>query len=415
MLKRLARLILRLGGWTALGESPDTPKAVFIAAPHTSNWDGFWALTYKVAVGLDVRFFAKHSLFWFPLGILLRGLGGIPLDRAQATSAVDQAVAMFEVEEKFFFALAPEGTRALRDAWKSGFYRIAKAARVPVFLCVMDYGNKQIGIAGRLDLSDDMEADLKKCAEFYEGFEGRWPKNTTPVRFTRQEGAHKRPIRSFVRRSGRLTPSQEKALADLWPDIGIEHKARLLDLEAVFGRNAPTVVEIGFGNGDTLVQQASDNPDKNYIGIEVHEPGVGHCLLSAKKAGISNLRLLIHDAIDVFTEQIPLASLSRVNLYFPDPWPKKRHHKRRIVQHDFLELIANRLQDDGTLNIATDWANYAEHIDEVLTQSDRFDCTLRREHDGDRALDRPRTKFEQRGLKKGHRIYDWKFTRSTKI
>jgi tRNA (guanine-N7-)-methyltransferase len=201
----------------------------------------------------------------------------------------------------------------------------------------------------------------------------------------------------------------------LWPDIGIEHKAQLLDLEAVFGRKAPTVVEIGFGNGDTLVQQASDNPDKNYIGIEVHEPGVGHCLLSAKKAGISNLRLLMHDAIDVFTEQIPLASLSRVNLYFPDPWPKKRHHKRRIVQHDFLELIADRLQDAGTLNIATDWANYAEHIDNVLAQSDRFDCTLRREHDGDRPLDRPRTKFERRGLKKGHRICDWKFTRSTKI
>jgi len=313
-------------------------KAVFIAAPHTSNWDGFWALVYKVSIGLDVRFFAKQSLFWFPLGSLLRSLGGVPLDRAQATSAVDQAVALFAAEDKFFFALAPEGTRALRDAWKSGFYRIARAAGVPVFLGVMDYGNKQIGIAGRLDLSDDMEADLEKCAKFYAGIEGRCPKNTTPVRFTNQEGPHRRPIRSFVRRSGRLTPSQQKALADLWPDIGIEYEERLLDLEAVFGRKAPTVVEIGFGNGDTLVQQASDNPDKNYIGIEVHEPGIGHCLLSAKKAGISNLRLLMHDAIDVFTEQIPLASLSRVNLYFPDPWPKKRHHKRRIVQHDFLEL-----------------------------------------------------------------------------
>ena len=414
MLRRLAHLILRLVGWTALNASPDAPKAVVIAAPHTSNWDGIWALTYKVAVGLDIRFFAKQSLFWFPLGTLLRGLGGIPLNRDQARSAVDQAVAMFEAEENFYFALAPEGTRALRDVWKSGFYRIAKAANVPVLLGVIDYGNKRIGIAGRLDLSDNMEADLEKCAKFYAGIEGRWPKNTTPVRFNNEQETHRRPIRSFVRRTGRLTPSQQKALEALWPVLGIEYSTEQLDLGAVFGREAPTIVEIGFGNGDTLVQQASENPDKNYIGIEVHEPGVGHCLLKATEAGVSNLRLLMHDAIDVLAQQIPLASLSRVNLYFPDPWPKKRHHKRRIVQQDFLELIADRLQDDGTLNIATDWANYAEHIDAVLAQSDRFTCTLRREHDGDQPLDRPRTKFELRGLRKGHRIYDWIFTRFTK-
>ena len=140
---------------------------------------------------------------------------------------------------------------------------------------------------------------------------------------------------------------------------------------------------------------------------------MGHCLLKATEANLGNLRLLMHDAIDVLTQQIPLASLSRVNLYFPDPWPKKRHHKRRIVQQNFLELVADRLQAGGTLNIATDWANYAEHIDEALTESDRFSCTHRREHDGDQPLDRPRTKFERRGLKKGHRIFDWIFTRLT--
>lgn len=183
MLRRLARFILWLGGWTAVGEIPDVPKAILIAAPHTSNWDGIWALTYKVAVGLDVRFFAKQSLFWFPLGNLLRSLGGVQLNRSRATSAVDQAVAMFEAEEHFFFGLAPEGTRALRDAWKSGFYRIAKAANVPVFFGVLDYGNKQVGITGRLDLSDDVAADLEKCADFYAGVEGRWPEKTTPVRF----------------------------------------------------------------------------------------------------------------------------------------------------------------------------------------------------------------------------------------
>jgi tRNA (guanine-N7-)-methyltransferase len=135
-------------------------------------------------------------------------------------------------------------------------------------------------------------------------------------------------------------------------------------------------------------------------------------MLKAEEARIDNLRLLMHDAIDVLTHQIPLASLSRVNLYFPDPWPKKRHHKRRIVQPDFLALIEGRLDNNGTLNIATDWANYAEHIDEVLSQSALFVCVERREHDGDQPLDRPRTKFELRGLRKGHRIYDWCFTKS---
>jgi len=222
-----------------------------------------------------------------------------------------------------------------------------------------------------------------------------------------------RTIRSFVRRTGRLTPSQKKALEEHWPQFGVSFSPLLLDLPAIFGRSAPVVLEIGFGNGDTLVQQATNNPDKDFIGIEVHEPGVGHCLLKARDADISNLRLIMHDAIEVLTEQIAARSLSRVNLYFPDPWPKKRHHKRRIVQHDFLKLLADRLKADGALNIATDWANYAQHIDEVLSQSDRFICAERREHDGDRPLDRPRTKFEQRGLRKGHGIFDWRFLKPT--
>ena len=220
----------------------------------------------------------------------------------------------------------------------------------------------------------------------------------------------RRTIRSFVRRTGRLTPSQEKALIELWPQYGLKFADRPLDLKNVFGRSAPIVLEIGFGNGETLVRQAADNPDKNFIGIEVHEPGVGHCLLKAREAGVNNLRLISHDAIEVLSSQIGTRTLSRVNLYFPDPWPKKKHHKRRIVQHDFLRLIADRLIARGTLNVATDWANYAEHIDEVLSESDRFECTQRREHDGDQPADRPQTKFERRGLKKGHRIFDWRFT-----
>lgn len=228
-----------------------------------------------------------------------------------------------------------------------------------------------------------------------------------------QDPEHKRSIRSFVRRAGRLTPSQKKALEELWPSVGIDYATKLLDLRALFGREAPTVLEIGFGNGESLVQQAEENPDKDFIGIEVHAPGVGHCLLKARDAGIDNLRLLIHDAIEVLTNQVPEHSLSRVNLYFPDPWPKKRHHKRRIVQHDFLALVADRLQAGGTFHIATDWAPYAEHIDAVFSRSDRFSCEKRREHDGDRPLDRPRTKFEQRGLGKGHQIWDWCFIKST--
>ena len=221
--------------------------------------------------------------------------------------------------------------------------------------------------------------------------------------------SHKRTIRSFVRRTGRITPSQQTALDELWPEFGLEYEPVLLDFEALFGRAAPRTLEIGFGNGETLVEQAAANPGVDFLGIEVHEPGVGHCLLKARDAGIDNLRVVIHDAIDVLRNQAPLESLARVNLYFPDPWPKKRHHKRRIVQPAFLDLVADRLETGGRFNIATDWANYAEHIDEVLAASARFRCIERREHDGDAPLDRPRTKFEARGLKKGHRICDWSF------
>ena len=221
-----------------------------------------------------------------------------------------------------------------------------------------------------------------------------------------------RSIRSFVRRAGRLTPSQQSALDELWPDFGIDFQPGLLDFGQLFGRDAPVVLEIGFGNGESFVQQAATSPDKAFIGIEVHDPGVGHCLIAARDAGVTNLKLIAHDAIEVLDEQIPLASLQRINLYFADPWPKKRHHKRRIVQSEFLERCADRLAPDGSLHIATDWANYAEHIDEVFAKSTRFTCIERREHAGDKPLDRPETKFERRGLRKGHRIWDWRFDKT---
>lgn len=217
----------------------------------------------------------------------------------------------------------------------------------------------------------------------------------------------RRTIRSFVRRAGRITASQQRALDSLWPQYGVEFDARPLDLRLLFGRVAPVVLEIGFGNGESLVEQAAGNPDKNYIGVEVHEPGVGHCLLQVEASGIRNLRIIMHDAVEVLTQQVPAASLARINLYFPDPWPKKRHHKRRIVQESFIALLADCLAKRGTLHIATDWADYAAHIDEILSQSDRFVRLERREHGGEAPLDRPQTKFERRGLRRGHRIIDW--------
>ena len=219
----------------------------------------------------------------------------------------------------------------------------------------------------------------------------------------------KRPVRTFVRRTGRLTPGQERALDVLWPRYGLEYCAEALNCEAVFGRQAPVVLEIGFGNGETLVAQAAANPEKDFVGIEVHEPGVGHCLMHAEAAGIANLRVISRDALDVLENQVPPQSLSRLNLYFPDPWPKKRHHKRRIVQPEFLLLVHSRLVDGGRLHIATDWENYALHIDGIFDDAKQFGLVERREHSGDAPLDRPTTKFEKRGLGKGHKIFDWVF------
>ncbi|MEM9402739.1 MAG: tRNA (guanosine(46)-N7)-methyltransferase TrmB [Pseudomonadota bacterium] len=225
------------------------------------------------------------------------------------------------------------------------------------------------------------------------------------------EARFHRAIRSYVRRAGRLTESQQRAIDELWPSVGIEYAAEPLDLNAAFGRTAPLTVEIGFGNGDTLVQLAAASPTMNFLGIEVHEPGIGHCLIATRDAGINNLRLIAHDAVEVLDHQLTAGSIQRLNLYFPDPWPKKRHHKRRILNATFLERIHCRMADAASLHIATDWANYAEHIDELFADTEWFELDARREHDGDAPIDRPVTKFERRGLRKGHRIVDWRFLR----
>lgn len=191
VLQRIARLLLRLGGWAPVGGVLDAPKAVVIAAPHTSNWDGVWALIYRVAVDLDVKFFVKKSLFWFPLSTVLRWLGAVELDRDRAVNAVQQAVDRFDQSESYYFGLAPEGSRSLKPGWKSGFYRIARAADVPVYLGFLDYRNKRVGIGPRVDLTGDRETDLATIREFYDDIQGRWPGQSTPIVFHQDKTVRK--------------------------------------------------------------------------------------------------------------------------------------------------------------------------------------------------------------------------------
>ena len=216
------------------------------------------------------------------------------------------------------------------------------------------------------------------------------------------EQNHHRRVRSFVRRPGRLTPGQQRALDELLPIHGIGKDC--IDLRTAFDRPAPLVVEIGCGNGQALAWMAANETDKNFVGIEVHEPGVGRLLRSVEADGLDNVRVIMRDAVEVLGEQCTPASLDEVRIYFPDPWPKKRHHKRRLVQAPFLELLASRMAPGGCLHLATDWAPYAEWMLEALARVSAF------ENQGNPFVDRPgwrpKTHFEQRGQRKGHEIFD---------
>jgi len=212
-----------------------------------------------------------------------------------------------------------------------------------------------------------------------------------------------RRIRSFVKREGRLTPGQETAIKIGWPLFGLDPNTPIKP-EELFPNSNPITLEIGFGNGESLVDMAEANPNNNYIGIEVHRPGVGHLLRRVLEKGLSNVRVFDTDAIEVLQHAIPDHSLDCIQLFFPDPWHKKRHHKRRIVQTEFLNLIHTKLKAGGLFHAATDWENYAEHMMDTLNSHPHFGNT--NDAYAERPAHRPLTKFENRGLRLGHGVWD---------
>ncbi len=221
-----------------------------------------------------------------------------------------------------------------------------------------------------------------------------------------------RPIRSYVLRQGRLTAGQERAFAELWPRYGVEIGSGPLDLAALFGNANPVWLEIGFGNGETLLHLAAAHPDRNYLGVEVHRPGVGHLLLRLDAAGIGNVRVIRHDAVEVLRDAVQPGSLAGVYLFFPDPWHKTRHHKRRIVQPELVELLARTIGPGGVFHAATDWEDYARHMLQVLDAADDlFENTAGAGNYAPRPEERPETRFERRGQRLGHGVWDLVFRR----
>ncbi|HSH07454.1 MAG TPA: tRNA (guanosine(46)-N7)-methyltransferase TrmB [Burkholderiales bacterium] len=218
-----------------------------------------------------------------------------------------------------------------------------------------------------------------------------------------------RPIRSYVLRQGRTTAAQQRAVEALTPKYGIAYAEALIDARAVFGRDAPLVVEIGSGMGETTLEIAKADPAIDFIAIEVHTPGVGSLLRGIEAAELANLRVIRHDALEVLEHMIPDGSLAGIHLFFPDPWPKKRHHKRRIVQPAFAALAARKLAPGGLLHAATDWPDYAEQILGVLAAEPLLENTA--EAYAPRPERRPRTKFEARGERLGHPVFDLVFKR----
>jgi len=217
---------------------------------------------------------------------------------------------------------------------------------------------------------------------------------------------HHPPIRSYVLRQGRMTPGQQRAFAELWPHFGLTPPTVTLEFQQIFANSNPVYLEIGFGNGKALAEAADLHPHNNYLGVEVHGPGVGHLMIKLAEQQSSNVRILQTDAMDLLRHRIPPNSLSGVFLFFPDPWPKKKHHKRRIVQAEFVKLIQCALKPGGYLHMATDWEHYAQQMMAVCSAADGFVNQAGTGNFSPRPQERPLTKFERRGKKLGHRVWD---------
>lgn len=225
------------------------------------------------------------------------------------------------------------------------------------------------------------------------------------------EGKYIRKVRSFVKREGRLTKGQAKALETLWDTMGLNHSDGMLDLSTLFDNANPITLEIGFGMGKSLVEMAKNEPERNFIGIEVHRPGVGACLALAGTEGVKNLKVFEHDAIEILADCIPANSVDCVQLFFPDPWHKAKHHKRRIVKPEFIESIRGILAIGGVFHMATDWENYAECMLEDMKDAPGFKNLSENNDYVPRPDSRPLTKFENRGQKLGHGVWDLQFAK----
>ena len=225
-------------------------------------------------------------------------------------------------------------------------------------------------------------------------------------------GEHPRSIRSFVTRAGRITAAQQRALAALWPKYGVDFAARPLEPRTLFSRTAPCTLEIGFGNGENLLALAAAHPERDFLGIEVHRPGVGRLLLGLEARALGNVRVICHDAVEVLEQQIAPGSLAEILILFPDPWPKKRHHKRRLLQEPFAEVLASRLSRGGVLRLATDWQPYALQMLEVLSAVRGLENLAADRAFSDRPLERAPTRFERRGERLGHTVWDLCFRRA---
>ncbi|MEO8672629.1 MAG: tRNA (guanosine(46)-N7)-methyltransferase TrmB [Tahibacter sp.] len=225
-----------------------------------------------------------------------------------------------------------------------------------------------------------------------------------------QEGPH-RPIKSFVLRQGRITVAQQRAFESYWPKFGLDYIGQVRNFDAEFGRPAETVLEIGFGNGEQLAFSAGNEPSRNFIGVEVHRPGVGRLLHTIAAQASDNVRVYHHDAVEVLQHEIGAGSLAEVRIYFPDPWHKKRHNKRRLIQPDLLELLADRVAQGGSLHLATDWADYAEHMSATLQASQLWENRAESGEFVARPLWRIETHFEKRGVRLGHGVWDLLYRR----